>query len=132
LVSSTRPLYAAVQNDPVTDRVRPPDVERCAGEDIAQRALQSEPDDDRDDARCGGERADRHGEHVGDHRKQCAGVDRRDHQILDQPTLSRLALEDQEDSTEGDQGPGGIDPPDDLGMPIKICRNASVSSGAGS
>ena len=75
------------------------------GEDVGQRALQGEAEDDGEYARGSDQRADRRAEHVGDDRQRGAEIDDADDEVLDQPALARPPLEDQEHAGEAGQHP---------------------------
>ena len=105
---------AAVDTDPVAGPVGAAETEDDAGKDVAQRALQRQPEDDGDNAGGREQALNRHVEHVGDDREQRGEIDQPGEQILQQLPLARPALDDHKGAQKADQEPRHPQPPRDL------------------
>ena len=107
-------LRAVAEQDPVADDVGPAERQRDAGEDVTERVLQRQAENDGNHARGGDQRADRNAEDEGEDRQGHAEIDDADDEVLQQTGLARPALEDQIDAHEADERPCQMHPPEQL------------------
>ena len=114
LVSITVPWTVVVQNDPVAHAVRALDVENDAGEDISERALQRQTDNDRQSTGGRQQTFHRQIENIGDDCESCREVDESGQQVLNQFRFARLSPQHDERTQETDREPRRAQPPDDF------------------
>jgi hypothetical protein len=105
---------AAVDADPIARPVRAAEIQHDAREDVAQRALQRQSENDRDNARGREQASDRQIEDIGNDREYRGKVDQTSEQILDQLPFAWPALGNNKDAQNADQKPSGPQPPRDL------------------
>jgi hypothetical protein len=90
------------------------DIKNDAGENVSERALQRQTDDDRQSTGGRQQTFHRQIENIGDDRESSREVDERGQQVLNQFRFARLSSQHDERTQETDREPGRAQPPDDF------------------
>jgi hypothetical protein len=104
----------ATDIDPVARPVGSAEIEHDAGKHVAQRALQRQAQDDRDDAGGGEQALDRKIENIGDDREGGRDIDKARDQVLKKFAVVQVAFDPERRARQTDEEPRRPQPPGDF------------------
>jgi hypothetical protein len=107
-------LQAAIKDYPVAGVIGFGEVQNQAGEEITERALQSQAEPDRDYPRCRQQAGYRRIKNVVNDGEYCADVDKPRAEVLQKPGFHGLPFEDEGRADEPGEQPRSREPPDDF------------------